>query len=117
MPAGLGPGPENRPDAPPPEGFYDPKSRAFAPPAGGFIDLNSGVYVPPPPGSVFDPISQTYQAPTQMGSFDPSGGYVPPKGFRIDRQTGAFMTERPSEEKGQGKSGQTRPTKMEKLDL
>ncbi|MDD0852262.1 FecR family protein [Halobacteriovorax sp. GB3] len=61
-------------NTPPPEGMKDTETGAYAPPAGGYIDLKTAQYIPPPPGSAFDPVSNTFIPPADFGRFDPSTG-------------------------------------------
>ena len=94
---------DSKPDRSPPpaEGFYNKDTGAYAPPAGGFIDFKSGLYVPPPPGSLFDKNTGVYVPPPVLGGFDSkSGQYVPPPGVQLDPNKGFIFTQGPGDRPG-----------------
>lgn len=110
------PGPFNAPAAPPPEGSYNSRTGSYAPPAGGFLDIKTGLYIPPPPGSIFDPNNGVYVPPPSVGKFDSgTGAYVPPTDLKLDARQGFVpATEAPKSNNGSpassgspGNSGKT----------
>lgn len=50
---------------------------------GSFLHVESGVIIAPPPGSVFDPNTNSYIASGSAGTVSASGDYVPPKNVEI----------------------------------
>ncbi|MES2527411.1 MAG: FecR family protein [Bdellovibrionota bacterium] len=50
---------------------------------GAFLHVDSGVIIAPPPGSVFDPITNTYIASGSAGTVSSTGEYIPPKNVEI----------------------------------
>ena len=50
---------------------------------GAFLHIESGVIIAPPPGSVFDPITNTYIATGSAGTVSGTGEYLPPKNVEI----------------------------------
>lgn len=66
----------------PSEGLHNPSTGEYAPPAGSVLDLKTVNIVEPPKGSVYDPITETYIIPPELGSVNPdTGEYVPPEGM------------------------------------
>lgn len=64
--------------------------------AGGFVDLKTGLYLPPPPGSVFDANTGTLIPSSNVGGFDlKTGTYIPPAGAVFTDQ-GTFHIINPS---------------------
>lgn len=73
--------------APPPEGFKNAATGAYAPPAGSVIDLATVNIIPIPKGSTFDPVSQTYMIPPELGKVNIiSGQYEAPKGMTLTNE-------------------------------
>jgi hypothetical protein len=63
------------------EGFVSGDS--IKPTNGAFLHLDSGVIIAPPPGSVFDPITNSYISSGTAGTVSSTGEYVPPKNVEI----------------------------------
>lgn len=71
-------------DAPAPssaQGFVSGDS--VKPTNGSFLHLESGLIIAPPPGSVFDPNTNSYIATGTAGTVSSTGEYVPPKNVEI----------------------------------
>lgn len=56
---------------------------SIKPTNGSFLHLDSGVIIAPPPGSVFDPNTNSYIPSGSAGTVSTSGDYVPPKNVEI----------------------------------
>ncbi len=56
---------------------------SIKPTNGSFLHLDSGVIIPPPPGSVFDPNTNSYIPTGTSGTVSSSGDYVPPANVEI----------------------------------
>jgi hypothetical protein len=50
---------------------------------GSFLHVESGVIIAPPPGSVYDPITNSYLPSGSVGTVSTTGEFVPPKNVEI----------------------------------
>ena len=85
-------GPPSDTNVPPPEGFHDKDSGQFAPKAGGVIDFNTAIYIEPPKDAVFDPNTQTFALPSNMGGINEHGHFINPENFRLN-ENGQFVSD------------------------
>jgi hypothetical protein len=63
------------------QGFVTADS--IKPTNGSFLHVESGVIIPPPPGSVFDPVTNSYIPTGSAGTVSSTGDYLPPKNIEI----------------------------------
>ncbi len=56
---------------------------SIKPTNGAFLHVDSGVIIAPPPGSIFDPITNTYIPSGSAGTVSTTGEYLPPKNVEI----------------------------------
>ncbi len=58
-------------------------AETLKPTNGSFLHVDSGVIIAPPPGSVYDPITNSYLPSGSIGTVSTSGDYVPPANVEI----------------------------------
>jgi hypothetical protein len=56
---------------------------SIKPTNGAYLHVESGVIIAPPPGSVYDPVTNTYIPTGSSGTVSVSGDYIPPKNVEI----------------------------------
>lgn len=64
---------------------------SIKPTNGAFLHVDSGTIIAPPPGSVYDPNSNTYIPSGSAGTVSTTGEYVPPKNVEITSDGKVFV--------------------------
>lgn len=64
---------------------------SIKPTNGAFLHVDSGTIIAPPPGSVYDPNSNTYIPSGSAGTVSTTGEYIPPKNVEITSDGKVFV--------------------------